>query len=129
MQIGKTDVYVSDMARVRGRLGAISIGDHAALADFVVLVADAPLEIGRNVKIGPGVILQSHSPLRICANVKIGAHAQILAGTYDSEGQFFKGPVLVGTGAIIGPGAIVLPGETIEAGAFVAPNSIIGDPM
>ena len=120
------DVYISDMARVRGRLASIEVGRYASLADFVVLTADAPLRIGHNVKIGPSAILCSHAPLRICANAKIGAHAQVLTGGYDDEGAFWRGPVEVGTGAIIGPGAVILPGVTIKAGAYVPPNAVVG---
>jgi acetyltransferase-like isoleucine patch superfamily enzyme len=126
-KIADGDVYVSDMARVRGRLNVISIAEHASIADFVVIVSDAPLEIGRNVKVDTHAVLKSHAPLRICANAKVGPGAQLLTGAYDETGIFYKGPIVVGTGAIIGPGAIVLPGTTIEAGQYVRPLSVIGE--
>lgn len=121
------DCRISDMVRIRGRLDAIEIEDGAWLHDFVVLVAEAPLRLGRRCRLMPHVIVAAHAPVIICAGVKVGGHAQLLAGYYGDDGEFVTaGPILIGTGAVIGPGAIIGPGTTIEQNGQVAANSVIG---
>ena len=118
-------VYISDMCRVRGRLGAIEIGDHARLHDFVCIQTDSELKIGRAAYVFHHAIIAAHVPVIICAGARIGGHAQILSGTH-IEGEFVTGPIVIGTGACIGPGAVIFPGVSIDANVQVAPNAVLG---
>lgn len=118
-------VYISDMARVRGDTRHVHVGELAQLHDFSVLVANAPLMIGRAARIGFGAILEAHAPIQICAGAVIGAHAQLLAGSREPSG-FVTGPIVVGTGAIVGPGAVICPGSTVPEGATVKANEVFG---
>lgn len=122
-KIGR-NVYVSDMARVRGRPNLVTIGAGVHLYDFCVLLADAPLTIGQGVRIGFGAHLLAHAALTVCANVRVGGGAKLLAGYYGEAG-WETGPIEVGTGAVIGPGAVIMPGNSVPAGTVVAPNEVV----
>jgi acetyltransferase-like isoleucine patch superfamily enzyme len=119
------DTYISDMCRIRGRLGAVEIGDLVRLHDFVCILAEGELKIGRAVYVMPHAVIAAHANLTICAGVRIGGHAQILCGTHIAR-EFVVAPIVIGTGACIGPGAILLPGVSIPADAQVAPNAVMG---
>lgn len=120
-------VYISDMARLRGDTRHLHIGELAQLHDFVVLMASAPLMIGRAAQLNYGAVVQAYAPVQLCAGVTLGNMAQVLSGQRTLAG-FETGPVVVGTGAIIGPGAVILPGSTVPAGACLQANEVYGAP-
>lgn len=118
------NVYISDMARVRGRLLSIEIDDHASLADFVMLLAEAPLLIGSNAKLMYQATVLAHEKVKICAHVKIGVGAKILSGVNTASGWFAK-YVEIGTGAVISAGAVIQPGAIVKAESFIGPNEVV----
>lgn len=117
-------VYISDMARVRGKLRAIEICAGASIADFCMLLAEDVVHIGANVRIGYQCAVLAHSGIRICANVKLGVGVKVLAGITGADG-WFSFPIEIGTGAVISPGAVILPGAKIYPAEFIAPNEVV----
>jgi acetyltransferase-like isoleucine patch superfamily enzyme len=118
------DVYISDMARVRGRLMTIEIGDNASLADFVMLMAEAPMHIGCNVRLLFQASIIAHERVTICADVVIGVGAKILSGVNRPEGWNAKF-VEIGTGSVISAGAVIMPGVRLPAGSFIDVNEVV----
>jgi carbonic anhydrase/acetyltransferase-like protein (isoleucine patch superfamily) len=117
-------VYISDMARVRGKLRAIDIRDGASIADFCMLLAEDVVHIGENVRIGYQCAILAHASVRICAHAKLGVGVKVLAG-YTTEDGWQSFPVEIGTGAVISPGAVILPGAKIHPAEFIAPNEVV----
>lgn len=117
------DTYISDMARVRGKLHYIAIGNNCVLHDFVVLVANADLELGNGVKLSYGSKILANDEIKLCANVSVGADAKIIAEIHrDTK---FTAKIEIGTGAIIGPGAVILAGAKIPAGKIIRANEVV----
>lgn len=118
------DVYISDMARVRGRLMTIEIEDGAVLSDFVMLLAEAPLHIGTNVRLSFQTAIIAHERVRICSDVIIGVGAKILSGVNTEHGWHAKF-VEIGTGSVISAGAVVMPGVQLPPGSFIGVNEVV----
>lgn len=118
------NVYISDMARVRGRLMTIEIGDSASLADFVMLFADAPLSIGANVRLAFQSAVIAYERVTICDDVVVGVGAKIMSGV-NTEGGWNAKFVEIGTGSVISAGAVILPGVRLPSGSFVGVNEVV----
>jgi len=118
------NVYISDMARVRGRLMTIEIGDSASLSDFVMLFADAPLHIGVNVRLAFQSAVIAYERITICADVTVGVGAKIMSGVNTEDGWSAKF-VEIGTGSVISAGAVILPGVRLPPCSFVGVNEVV----
>ena len=118
------NVYISDMARVRGRLMTIEIGDNASLTDFVMLLAEAPLHIGANVRLLFQSAVLAHDRVTICADTIVGVGAKIISGVNGVDGWHAKF-VEIGTGCVISAGAVIMPGVRLPAGTFINVNEVV----
>lgn len=95
-----------------GPLRNISIGDNSGIGRDSILIASAPIEIGRDVMIGPQLIVYTanHETKRAVPMIKQ---------------PMVYNPVKIGNDVWIGARVTILPGVEIGEGSVIAAGSVV----
>jgi len=116
----KGRVEAGDAVRFGGNLvlrthkgGHIRLGDAVEIGDYVIIQANAAVEVGEGALIGPYAVLRDTNHLFQGSD----AHWRLMPHITE--------PIHIGKGAYIGAGSYVMPGVTIGDGAVIAPMSVV----
>jgi acetyltransferase-like isoleucine patch superfamily enzyme len=115
--------------------GGITIGDDAVIArDCVFRAKTGPISFGDRCTVSCQVQLSSTAGIHIGSDVGIGGQCYIGGGLYHTErtdipmmqqGNYSRGPVVIGDDVWVGAGVRILDGVTIGRGVFIAAGVIV----
>lgn len=122
--------------RVRTRLlrwTGIAVGQRALVHSDVAFVGSALVDLGESSMVNRGCLLVAHAPIRIGRQVQIAPHVRLLTMTHEVGGPDKRAgrpvarPIRIGAGSWLGAGVIVLPGVSIGEGCIVAAGAVVTD--
>jgi acetyltransferase-like isoleucine patch superfamily enzyme len=115
--------------------GGITIGDDAVIArDCVFRAKSGPISFGDRCTVSCQVQLSSTTGIHIGSDVGIGGQCYIGGGLYHTErtdipmmqqGNYSRGPVVIGDDVWLGAGVRILDGVTIGRGVFIAAGVVV----
>jgi len=121
------NVKVHDRASLYG-VEHISLGDHARIDDFTVIIATGPVTLGRYVSVPNFCFIGGRNGVELQDFVTLAPGVKIFSASDDYSGEWMVGPVVPRelTGGTHGP-VVMEPHVLIGAGTVVLPNCRIGE--
>lgn len=115
------------------------LGDDVIISrNCIVQGKTGPLVIGKKTTIGPNVIICAVPGIFIGQSVAICANCYVGGGRYGSDcldipmveqGDYSRGPVIIGDDVVLYPGASVLDGVHIGKGCIVGAGALVTEDL
>lgn len=130
------NVSISSTVCIYGDYANLRIGNHVRIDDYVIILANGPVELGSYIHVSPFCYFQGGGGLYIKDFVAMGSHCSLMTNGSDISGEHLTGvtppketlgaekaPIYLHEHSFLGAGAIIAPGTTISEGSVVGANS------